>query len=103
MNHEKYKIKTEKKLRKLAHVFKTSLEAGSRQRPYLKQAMLFRAWQTRIIISKDKSPADYQFWATNGWLERDYFYQTKIGIFPKLLFRLLKKRIKKLMTEAFIY
>lgn len=102
-NNKNYKNKTDKRIKKLAHIFKTSLEAGNRQKPYFKQAILFKAWQTRAFISKDKSPYDYQYWKTKGWFEADYYYPTKIGLLPTLITTLFKKRITKLMIEGFIY
>ena len=102
-NNVKYKNKADQKIKKLANVFKTSLDAGNRQKPYFKQAILFKVWQTRIIVSKDKYPYEYKYWESNGWIETDYFYPTKINLFPKLLTKLLKKRMTKLISEGFIY
>ncbi len=102
-NNNKYKNKTDQKIRKLANVFETLLEASNRQKPYFKQAILFKVWQTRIIVSKDKSPYEYNYWESNGWIETDYFYPTKINLFSKLLTKLFKKRMTKLLSEGFIY
>ncbi|BEP29820.1 flavodoxin family protein [Helicovermis profundi] len=102
-NNKKYKRKTDIKIKKLAGVFKTSLEKGNRQKPYFKQAILFKMWQTRAIISKDKNPYDYEYWLAKGWINTDYYYPTKINSISKFLFKLFKKRLAKFMKEGFIY
>lgn len=102
-NNEKYKKNTDKKLKTLSEVFKFSLETGNQQKPYFRQSILFNVWKTRAIISKDKSPYDYEYWVENGWLDADYFYPTKVNLFSKLVVKLFKKLLIKRLKEGFIY
>lgn len=103
INNEKYQQKIEQKLKDLSLVFKTSIDAGDRQAPNFGQVLRFKAWQTRMKISKDKYPTDYEYWAEKGWIEADYFYPTTIKIPVRVLVNLIMKKMNKDMREAFIY
>jgi len=101
-NNETYKQKTEQKIEKLALAFKTSMDAGNQQRPFFRQALTFKGWQTRMAVTKDKNPYDYAYWSERGWMDADYFYPTTIKWPTKIITSLLKKRLTKVMKEGFI-
>lgn len=102
-NNEVYRHKTDKKINDLALAFKSSMEAGNQQRPYFKQALVFKVWQTRSIVTKDKNPGVYKYWMENGWIDTDYFYPTKIMLSSKIIIKIFKNRVIKLMKEGFIH
>ncbi len=101
-NNEVYRHKIEKKINALALIFKSSMEAGNQQRPHFKQALIFKIWQTRSMVTKDKNPYVYKYWSEKGWIDTDYFYPTKIMLSSKIIIKLFKNRVIKLMKEGFI-
>lgn len=100
-NNDSYKQKTDIKIESLSKQFRKSLEAGDHQKPSFKQALLFRLWQTRALVSKDKNPYDYEYWSERGWMDSDYFYPTNISKPKKILINIIRNKMIKKLREGF--
>ena len=98
-NNIKYKADKDRELKKLSFLFKDSIYKGNNQNPSIRQAFTFKLWQTRAVVSKYIYPIDYKYWYENGWIGADYFYQTRVNIIPKVIFKIFKKRIISALNE----
>lgn len=70
-----------------ANRFAKTLERNAPPKPSIIQLMMFCMTRTGI----NESPAkfyDYEYFGEMGWYESDYYYDTKIGPFSKMLSRL---------------
>ncbi|NLE66095.1 MAG: flavodoxin family protein [Lentisphaerae bacterium] len=68
-------------------------------RPSLRQYFYFLFNRMETEFCESGMPARYGFWKDRGWLESDYYYDTKVGLTKKVLgramLRLIESRAKK--------
>ncbi len=63
-------------IRAAAEKFHASLQRPA-PRPRLGDVIWFHVWQ----ITAQTTPVDRQYWREHGWLEADYYYPARIGLF----------------------
>lgn len=59
--------------------------------------------KTQHNIAKDETNADYKYWFEQGWLEddRQYYYDTRIGISKRTIAGLLNLFLKPQFKKMF--
>jgi multimeric flavodoxin WrbA len=82
LQNNKMKLEMEK----CAERFYKGLMLGSPQVPSFSRLMMFRMSRSGIKSAKVKL-FDYDYYMDKGWFESDYYYDTKLGPFKKLLGR----------------
>lgn len=102
-NDAKYKNKIENEITRLSNTFKISVLAGKEQTPTMGQLVRFNIWKTRAIVTQEKYPSDYKYWEANGWLDKPFFYPTKINIVKLFVMKLLVKKLKKVVGMGVLY
>lgn len=101
-NNPSYKSKVEKEIEKISKSFKHSVLEGKQQTPNMHQLMRFNGWKTRVIVSKEEYPNDYLYWEKNGWIDMDFFHKISLNPVTKVFFRIVNKRISKIMKTGFL-
>ncbi|MBN1534155.1 MAG: NAD(P)H-dependent oxidoreductase [Spirochaetes bacterium] len=56
-------------------------------KPSVQSLQFFNKLKTKVIIHREKLPYDYRHWKERGWLEKSYFYDTRIGIITRIMAR----------------
>ena len=78
--------KLEKKIHKAAKRFHKQLEQAKNPKPSLFRLMMFR--MSRNFIQKlDPKYRDYHYYKEQGWFESDYYFETSLGFFKRLMGR----------------
>jgi multimeric flavodoxin WrbA len=65
--------------------------------PTLAALQFFYKLRTKVMIHRKNLPYDYAFWSGKGWLERDFFYETRLNPIKKFLGKLPVRIIKLVM------
>ena len=86
----KYKVKMTDTLYRSAEKFYEAINSSEPIEPTFYDLFMFNGLRSKTYISE----ADYTYWKDKGWLNADYYYQVKIGIFKKLFGHLLNSMIK---------
>jgi multimeric flavodoxin WrbA len=105
---EAWRKDNEEKVRTAACIFFTECGSSGLPVPKLKEVMGFRIMQLLLLKVKGTPlekvyPADCKYWEENGWLDagRWYFTDERVGIFHKLIVRLLELVISRQMDKMF--
>jgi hypothetical protein len=61
--------------------------------PTLFQLLLFRFSRTMIHTKANPASIDYQYFASHGWLEADYYYPTNLGVLKRAAGNLLDRMV----------
>jgi hypothetical protein len=105
---EAWRRDNEEKVRCAARIFFTGCSSPGLPVPTLKEVMGFRIM--RLLLVKVKGtplekvyPADCRYWEEHGWLDagRWYFTNDRVGIFSKLMVRMLELVIGRQMDRMF--
>lgn len=99
-NNERYKIKIQKKLKKMAARFEKIITAEKKTNPGVKEILIFNKWKYKTLFHKKQYPGDYDFWQKKGYHDADYYYPCKINplaglvipFFIRLFFGIMDKR-----------
>lgn len=89
----------QKKVKKCSERYYKSLMRSTPPVPSVFRLMLFRMGR-RGVQNVDKKYYDYEYYKNKGWFESDYYYETSLGPFKKLLGRLfdfMGKQVSKRM------
>ena len=94
--------KNEKKLQKdvtkISKNFYTTIEQKLIYPPSLKAKLYFASMKSLIYYVFREDPEyslDFQYWRDKGWFEKDYYYDTKIGIGAKFIGNRIERAISK--------
>lgn len=103
--NERYKHKTEKRLRSVAEKFHAELNREKPRRPNFRQYFYFMYNKLEIQTAGETMPARFTIWKKNNWLKTDYYYKTFVNPLYKMvgtpLFALVKLIQKVIMGDDF--
>lgn len=101
--HEKTRTKVTNRLKDSAQKLVNSINAKSLPSPRFRQYMYFMFNKTELQISSTVMPYRTKVWNDNGWMDMDYYYNTRINPLFKIvgfmLFGAMKKVYKRLLGE----
>lgn len=72
---EKYRHKKEIELSKLAIKLLSAIQSDARPIPTFYDVFMFHGLRSKIYSSQH----DYNYWASHGWINGRYYYETKLG------------------------
>lgn len=81
--------KADRNLADLSRRFWNMLEKPADCPPSLYQLMFFHIGRMTIKQLSDPTSIDYRYYAERGWLESDYYYPTRLGLFKRTAGRLM--------------
>jgi len=92
-----------KKIKTTCKVFIKALNGKIYQKPSLGGVLAFKVRKTQHKIARDETNADYKYWFEQGWLEDDkqYYYETRIGISKRIIAGLLNLFLKPQFKNIF--
>lgn len=92
---ETYKEQVQKNINHLVDdLFKSKQTA-----PSLYQLAMFRAMQSKALVSAKKKDISFEYWKERGWFEKEYYTNAKISLFKKVYSRFIGKLIKKMINS----
>ncbi len=89
--------KDEKQIKKTAETFYNALESKKLKNPSLMQYVGFRIFKEMSDRLKEYLPADYKFYKNH----ENYYYDTKISFFKKIMARIMLKIVFFMMRDNF--
>lgn len=103
--NKKYQEKVLKRLSAASDNFCKALNTNTKASPPLLQYLSFLWNKNETILYWNVFPGRYKFWKQRGWIESNYYYDTKIGIFHRLIgvvaFGFLKIYARKMLGKNF--
>lgn len=93
--NEKEKANVDKATKKLAQNFVKALQGNRSPQPKWFNLLVFRGARTFHKYAGDDNK-DFKYYNGKGWLESDYYYPIKLGIFKKLIGKSLDSFNKKM-------
>jgi hypothetical protein len=97
----KYRTKTIKEIETLSQKLLDAIKTKRRPSPPLYDLIFFRAMKCKIAQIKEYFPCDYEYWVGRGWLNKDYYLDTRINPFKNLFAKFVEGKIKKENVEEF--
>ena len=97
----KYKTKLIKDIEILSHKLYDAIKTGRQLSPTLNDLIFFMSMRCKMINVREYYPCDYQYWKKKGWLDKDYFFDTKIDLFKKIYVNFIESRIKNQISKNF--
>lgn len=88
--------KIEDKIRKAARGFYEGLNRKDLSRPGIMDLIIFRMVRTFKPYSEDIMPRDYEYFKEKGWMESDYYYETKLGIIKRAIGKMMDRQAAKM-------
>ncbi len=76
------------KIEKAIRSFYETLHQPTYPVPSILKLMIFRLSRTSMKITLNEKYRDYAYYQEKGWFESDYYYETSLNIFKKMLGRL---------------
>jgi multimeric flavodoxin WrbA len=98
---EKDQQKMDQALARHSQRFYAGLVRPAYPAPTLFKLMIFRMSRTSIGQMLDDSSRDYRYYAEKGWLESDYYYPTRLGVFQRAaghLFDAMSPMVRKMLS-----
>jgi multimeric flavodoxin WrbA len=99
---EKEKTKINKVLDSHAKKYYSLLIGKNYPTPSITQLMIFRMSRTSIRLLLNDSWKDYIYYKQKGWFESNYFYNTQLSLFKKLLGKLFDWMFLKIYSKKII-
>lgn len=94
-----YRAKYMKKIEKLTNSFYEMLIFEGRRKPTFLQYLCFVYNKKESELYEEIFPARFEYWKKRGWLDMDYYYDTKISLHHKaagwLIFLIIERYIKE--------
>ncbi|MFX1557502.1 MAG: flavodoxin family protein [Promethearchaeota archaeon] len=92
-----------KKIKTACKIFIKALNGKRYQKPSLGVVLGFKIRKALHKIAIDETNADYKYWFEQGWLEDDkqYYYDTRIGIFKRIIAGLINLILKPQFKKMF--
>jgi multimeric flavodoxin WrbA len=97
---EKYLNKLTKTADKLAVKALSEVDKAELPKPGLAELINFRVWRSTVSINESNSPYDWDHWKNSGWLEQDYYFQTKVNFISKSVATLIEKLIARAIRNV---
>ena len=88
---EKRKVDNQKKTIKAFDAFTDRIKKNERDKPSKDLVIVFNIFKTVSELCKDVYKADYEYYKE----KTDYYYDTKISFYHKLVAKSVEKQIKK--------
>lgn len=85
----KYREKVLRDIDNAAFVFYNAVKADTNPVPSIGALFRFNMWKSNAIACREVLPTDYPYWKAKGWLDSEYFYETRIGLHKKLALKLI--------------
>jgi multimeric flavodoxin WrbA len=85
----KFREKIMSDLDTAASVFYNAVKEDRKPVPSLGALFRFNMWKSNAIACKEVLPRDYPYWLEKGWIDKEYFYDTKIGLHKKLALKVI--------------
>lgn len=92
----KYIDKTNKQIKAAAEHFLNSIVNKKLPSPSLYNIFMFNALRSKTYFYK----VDYDYWKEKGWLDAEYYYNTHINLFYRMLGLITKKMIQVSVSKA---
>lgn len=83
--NKKYQEKVLKRLNAISNNFCKALNDKTSKRPSLLQYLSFLWNKNETLLYWNVFPGRYKFWKQRGWIESNYYYDTKISILHRLV------------------
>ncbi|MCP3999996.1 MAG: NAD(P)H-dependent oxidoreductase [Gammaproteobacteria bacterium] len=97
---EKYFNKLTKAADKLATKTITAVDKDVTPKPGLAELINFRVWRSTVAINEQNSPYDWEHWKKSGWLDQDYYFETKGNFISKSIAFLIEKLIAQAIRNV---
>jgi multimeric flavodoxin WrbA len=89
---ESYYKKMKDKILKLSNNLYQQIKTSDKKIPSFYDIFMFNCLRSKTYTSK----ADYNYWNEKGWIDSNYFYDVKLGVFKKIFGFAIKTLIAKL-------
>ncbi|MCK4797921.1 MAG: flavodoxin family protein [Spirochaetes bacterium] len=86
-NKDKYKRMIIEEIKRISKKFIDIKKGIILREPDLNDLLLFRDRRETVIFCKEKYKDVYNYWKTNGWLNKNYYFDVKINLFKKILLK----------------
>jgi multimeric flavodoxin WrbA len=84
----------DKSIEKLSHLFYEKFNQPTYPVPSILKLMIFRMSRTSIKMALNDNYRDYTYYKEKGWFESDYYYDTSLNIFKKMIGKLFELMAK---------
>lgn len=91
----KYKEKMDSHINKQVDKYYKAIGNKELPKPNLYDLYLFNGLKSKTYTSK----VDYDFWGKKGWLNKSYYYETKLNLVQKVFSILMDKSIKMMVSK----
>ncbi len=98
---DKYQKKLDKEIARKALMFLNSLSNKKLPKPSLGKLMWFNMWKMNAAVGKEELIKDYEHWTETGWMTKEYYYDTKIGIIKKTVVRIIMPIMRSFMRKVY--
>ena len=71
-----------------------------RRKPGVADLINFRVWRSVIKRTTNASPYDWNYWQQAGWLEQNYYYETRVNPVSNMFASLIEKLIDRAIRNA---
>lgn len=99
--NQDYKARLVEEIDAFSHKFHDDIKEGHCYSPNLSDLLFFRSMKCKIVNVKEYYPCDYQYWKQKGWLDKNYYYDTKISLLKKYYAKLIENRMKNQMSKKY--
>ncbi|KAF5437595.1 Multimeric flavodoxin WrbA [Candidatus Methanophagaceae archaeon] len=90
-----------KEIEETAKKFFDALETKKRPSPDMYDLKHFNALKIKVKLHQKQYPCDYSYWQKNGWLDKDYFFDTHINVLKHFFVWVIVKRIERMIRKNF--
>jgi multimeric flavodoxin WrbA len=98
---DKYKAKFDKDIKIKAKAFLKSIEIKELPKPSLSKLLWFNMWKMNAEAAKDEVVKDYQHWTETNWFNKNYYYDTEIGMIKKSIASFMMAIMRGFMRKVY--
>jgi multimeric flavodoxin WrbA len=98
----KYKEKQLKNIDREVDHFYESVKVNKLPIPALKELMWFNIWKGNSMACKESLPSDYPYWQQKGWYDKNYFYDTKVSLWKRVIMKLFNAMGRWYMKRIYV-
>ncbi len=91
----KYSLDTNK-INKISSEFKKDVESGRLHSPKIMDIIFYAVWRV-MSLKNDAIKADKEYWTETGLIYHDFAPEVKLGIFKKIISKIMFNILKKVM------
>lgn len=85
--------KRDARLAAQAKRFHEALARDRMPKPSLIDVAVFRAGRAKVLAELGPGNRDFDYYASKGWFDSDYFYPTKVGALKRAIGRIIENRV----------